>query len=201
MRGRTHSSRSPHADSPTLECEMKTEADPVWQAMNAVAHCGVRRGPDAASTIEPRSSLGELCFYISRAFYAYSGLLQGLLEDHGLNKHLSVGDGHVIFALFEKDDVIIKDLVTHTQLSPSTLTRIVRRLESAGVIESRRCRDDGRATRIRLTPLGRSLERNSYRTLRDVHNVLETGMTRGQRETLREGFAKMLDNMRNHAGG
>ena len=55
--------------------------------------------------------MDEVPFYLSRAFYAYVGLLERLLESAGLAQHLRPGMGPV---LFDNDDVIIRDLVVRT---------------------------------------------------------------------------------------
>jgi DNA-binding MarR family transcriptional regulator len=63
-----------------------------------------------------------------------------------------------LFTLFEQDERSIKEIAARSQLACSTLTGLLDRMESAGLIERRRDREDGRIVRIRLTPLGRSLE-------------------------------------------
>ncbi len=47
-----------------------------------------------------------------------------------------------------------KDLAHSLQLNNSALTGLASRMESKGLLERRACSDDGRATRLYLTPLG-----------------------------------------------
>ena len=60
-----------------------------------------------------------MSFYLGRAYYAYVGLLERVLANHDLDGHLRPGMGHVLFALFEQDDCIIRDLGTGDATSPA----------------------------------------------------------------------------------
>ena len=59
-----------------------------------------QRVAPASRRDERNSPLEEAYFFISRAFYAYVGYLERLLEELGLDEHLRPGMGHVLFALF-----------------------------------------------------------------------------------------------------
>ena len=102
--------------------------------------------------------LDRLIFCIGRAFYAYVGRLEIALADHGLGEHLATGMGPILFTLFEEDNCSIKAIAARTQLSNSTLTGLLKRMEEAELVERRRDESDGRVVRVRLTPLGRGLE-------------------------------------------
>ena len=95
---------------------------------------------------------------LSRAFYLYLNWLGQGLDETGLSKHLKPGMGPILFTLFDVDDVMAKDLVERTQLDPSTITRTLQKMEEAGLVGRSKDDRDGRAIRISLTPLGRSLE-------------------------------------------
>ena len=49
-----------------------------------------------------------------------------------------------------------------------TLTYLLDQLEKSGVVERHDCPDDGRAYRVRLTRLGRSLEQQGHNSARLV---------------------------------
>jgi len=144
---------------------------------------------------ERKSPLEEVYFSISRAFYAYVGYLERLLEELGLDEHLRPGMGHVLFALFEGDDVIIKDLVRRTHLAPSTLGRVLREMERAGLLARRKCGVDGRAVRIQLTPLARSLEGRCYEAARRLKEASEAGLSRQEVQAVETGLARIIRNL------
>src|SRR6185295_12537877 len=130
------------------------------------------------STTDPAAALEELSFCIGRAYYNYKLLLERTLRGLGLDRLVSPGMGHLLFALFEEDDCIIRDLAEKTRLSFPTLTQMLRKMEAAGLVRSRRDPDDGRAVRIRLTPLGRSIEPRCRKVLARLNAVLESGLSR-----------------------
>ena len=144
---------------------------------------------------ERNAPLDEVYFFISRAFYAYVDHLEGLLKELRLDRHLRPGMGHVLFALFEGDDVIIKDLVRRTHLAPSTLGRALREMERAGLLSRRKCGVDGRAVRFQLTPLARSLEERCYETARRLKVASETGMSRREVQAVKAGLARIILNL------
>ena len=69
----------------------------------------------SAAAPAPRAAdepaLDHVCFAIGRAYCAYLGMLDGVLREAGLDKHVRLGTGHVLFALFEQDNRTIKELV------------------------------------------------------------------------------------------
>jgi DNA-binding MarR family transcriptional regulator len=122
-----------------------------------------RNGAAATSAdhgVEKRASdpLDQLIWYLGRAYYTYVGVLEKMLEEAGLKKHVQPGMGHILFALFAKDDLTIKEIAKRSQLANSTLTGLLNRMEAGKLIERRRDSIEGRLVRVRLTALGHSLE-------------------------------------------
>ena len=54
------------------------------------------------------------------------------------------------------------ELVEHVVLSPSGLTRLVDRIEKAGLVERRLCPNDRRAFEVELTQAGRAAREQSW---------------------------------------
>ena len=54
------------------------------------------------------------------------------------------------------------ELVEHVMLSPSGLTRLVDRIEAAGLVERRLCPNDRRAFEVIVTPQGREAREKSW---------------------------------------
>ena len=144
----------------------------------------------------PRDELDEISFYLGRAYYNYVGLLERVLADMKIDAHLRPGMGHILFALYERDDRIIKDVVERTGLSASTLTGMLSTMERFGVIERHRDPDDGRAVRVRLTPLGRSLRPRCRNVLKRVSQVLHADLTEDEIRNLKLSLSRILAAMR-----
>lgn len=120
--------------------------------------------------------LDQLIWYLGRAYYAYVGLLERVLVEEDLDRYVRPGMGHILFTLFEQDDRSIKEIAARSQLACSTLTGLLARMEEGGVIERRRDEQDGRVIRVRLTPLGRSLEPRCRRTVQRLDGLFQEGM-------------------------
>ncbi len=127
------------------------------------------------SRVQPDGDpLDQVVWHIGRAYYAYVGVLEQVLAETGLDEHLRPGMGHILFALFEQDGRSIKEIATRTQLSSSTLTGMLTRMEKAGIIARRRDDEDGRG--VRLTRLGRSLEPRCRLVAERLGEILRAGM-------------------------
>src|SRR5437899_1842084 len=112
----------------------------------------------AARPVRRATLLDDLPLYLPRVFYAFLGVVERKLEQTGLSRHLQPGMGHVLLRLYEGDNCIIKDISHSTHIANGTLTGLLKRMEEGGLVQCRRCLEDGRAVRVVLTPLGRSLE-------------------------------------------
>jgi hypothetical protein len=99
--------------------------------------------------------LDELSFYIGRAYYNYKLLLERTLRGLGLDRLVSPGMGHLLFALFGRTTAS-SGTSRKRPGSPSPLTQM-RKMEAAGS-----CSRGATGGRPRgpdpAPPLGRSIE-------------------------------------------
>jgi DNA-binding MarR family transcriptional regulator len=165
----------------------KAKANAKKSAPRATARRGTREFP---------GGLDAVCFALARAYYNYLGLLERILAETGLDQHVRPGMGHILFALFEKDDQVIKDIAARVRLSYSTLSGLLARMEKAGVVACRRDDRDGRAVRVCLTPLGRSLEPKCHQTVARINRVMLSGLSDAEIDEAQHLLARMNDAMR-----
>jgi DNA-binding MarR family transcriptional regulator len=140
--------------------------------------------------------LDQIAFYIGRAYYSYVGWLETLLTKSGLDEHLRPGMGQILCALYRDDDLSIKQIATQTQLSQSTLTGMLVRMERAGLIDRRRDEQDARLVRVRLTRLGRSLEADFFQVAKEVNEAFLAGLGKTEVATARRLLKRLIDIMR-----
>ena len=140
--------------------------------------------------------LEGISFYLGRAYYRYVALVDRTLREAGVADRVRPGMGHVLFALFEKDDRIIKEIVQRADISPSTLTGILAQMEKQGLVERRADEEDGRAVRVRLTALGKSLEKRLRKAQVHVHKVMHSDLTSAEQDAVKRGLSRMTDAMR-----
>jgi len=108
-----------------------------------------------AATPTPAALLldNQVCFALYSASLAMTKLYKPLLERIGLTYPQYV----VMLALWERDGATVSELGDRLFLDSGTLTPLLKRLESAGLLARLRDAEDERRVRITLTPAGRAL--------------------------------------------
>jgi DNA-binding MarR family transcriptional regulator len=140
--------------------------------------------------------LDDLPLYLPRLFYTLLGVVEIKLARSGLDQHLQPGMAHVLLRLYESDNCIIKDIGRSLRVANGTLTGLLDRMRKAGLIECRRCRQDGRATRVKLTALGRSLEPRVRQFHEEITAITEQGFSTTEIAAGKAFLARMLDSLR-----
>jgi len=96
----------------------------------------------------------QMCFALSVASRSVISLYRPLLEPLGLTHPQYL----VMVALWQNEPVSVKGLSQLLQLDPPSVSPVLKRLESAGLIERHRDAVDERSVRITLTEAGRALK-------------------------------------------
>src|SRR5262249_5669104 len=94
-----------------------------------------------------------LCFAVYAANNSFNRFHQPLLAALGLTYPQYL----VMVALWEKDDQTVGSIGEQLLLESSTLTPLLKRLSTLGLVERERDKSDERRVRIRLTPKGKAL--------------------------------------------
>jgi DNA-binding MarR family transcriptional regulator len=114
----------------------------------------------------------QLCFALYSANLALNKLYRQLLAP--LN--LTYPQYLVMLVLWEQDDVV-SDIGERLFLDSATLTPLLKRLESAGLINRHRSRKDERQVAVTLSDAGRALQQQALESLMRwvvQHNVIPT---------------------------
>ncbi|MBL8627653.1 MAG: MarR family transcriptional regulator [Myxococcales bacterium] len=99
----------------------------------------------------------QLCFALHAASRAMTQAYQPVLAPLGLTYPQYL----VMLVLWEDDGVAVKDLGARLHLDSGTLTPLLKRLASQGLVTRTRDADDERVVRIALTAAGRALRRRA----------------------------------------
>ncbi|WP_243049748.1 MarR family transcriptional regulator [Dyella sp. RRB7] len=95
----------------------------------------------------------QLCFALYAASRSFTGLYRPLLEPLGLTYPQYL----VMLVLWEQDGLTVRELGQRLQLDSGTLTPLLKRLQTAGLISRQRRTEDEREVDIRLTETGLAL--------------------------------------------
>ncbi|WP_371814080.1 MarR family winged helix-turn-helix transcriptional regulator [Phycicoccus sp. HDW14] len=101
----------------------------------------------------------QVCFALAVASRQVIGLYRPLLEPLGLTHPQYL----VMLALWEDSPLRVSEIARRLSLEPATLSPLLKRLETAGLVARRRDPDDERAVTAELTPTGRRLRRRAER--------------------------------------
>lgn len=117
-----------------------------------------------------------------RTFLDRRKLTEQLLEFHVLseveyhrhsdigNRNFFQGQGKILLALEQKDNIPQKDLSNELNMTPQSITEFVNKLQKQGLLEKNKSESDGRISLIKLTDLGRvTLKKLDERTPSNIN--------------------------------
>jgi MarR family transcriptional regulator, organic hydroperoxide resistance regulator len=110
-----------------------------------------------AHKIDPNKALlldNQLCFALYSTSLAMTKLYKPLLDELGLTYPQYL----VMLVLWERDGLMVSELGERLFLDSGTLTPLLKRLESAGLIARIRAVEDERRVHITLSAAGRRLK-------------------------------------------
>ncbi|SEC93589.1 DNA-binding transcriptional regulator, MarR family [Nocardioides exalbidus] len=110
----------------------------------------------------------QLCFDLYAASRAVTAAYRPVLTELGLTYPQYL----VLIALWERDDRTVRDIADSLQLDHGTLTPLLKRMESRGLVERRRNHADEREVVVSLARKGEELRRHADRVHCDMVDLL-----------------------------
>lgn len=144
------------------------------------------------SSRKPQGSLlldDQLCFALYSASRAVTHLYRPMLDDLGLTYPQYL----VMLLLWERGEMTVRDLAEALSLDYGTLSPMLKRLASAGLVHRRRQSDDERVVHIALTDAGQALEARATRVCQVVFDSY--GLDAQQLSELRATLHGMVDSI------
>ena len=128
----------------------------------------------------------QVCFALAAASRSVIGLYRPVLQPLGLTHPQYL----VMLALWERSPRTVRDIGDALYLDPATLSPLLKRLESAGLITRGRSPSDERALDVRLTEEGQALRAQAEQV--PVQIVERLGMPLAELEAIRDGLTRLL---------
>ena len=132
----------------------------------------------------------QLCFALHDASRAMTGCYRPLLEELGL----SYSQYAVMLVLWEQDSVTLGLLCSRLHLDSGTLSPLLTRLQTRGLVDRRRRAEDERTVQISLTAAGRALRDRVAGVQAGIETA--TGLDRAELATLRDDLRALADRLR-----
>lgn len=130
-----------------------------------------------------------LCFAIYSTNLAVNRLNKPVLDELGLTYLQYIA----LVALYERDDQTVSGLGDKLFLDSSTLTPLLKRLETMGHLTRQRDPQDERQVRVRLTPQGRNVRERALAFRSQLVEAMGLGAADFRR--LREELVKLRTNL------
>jgi len=140
----------------------------------------------------------QMGFLLSRASWSMSRKIHRLLGMRGIEE-VSTGFIGVLFALYESNGRNITELGEAVALEKSTMTGLLDRMESAGLVKREPDPEDRRAWRIKLTDRGKNIEGDIRKVVEEAYNQLTAGLTDKEGELVKKVLERIRENSRNGA--
>lgn len=128
---------------------------------------------------------GQICFALGAANRAFGGLYRVVLKDLGLTYPQYL----VMLVLWEHGEMPVKELGQHLRLDSGTLSPLLKRLESAGLLVRERSAADERSVRVRPTEAGTALRAEAVQVPRRI--AAATGFELGEIKDLQDRLRRL----------
>jgi MarR family transcriptional regulator, organic hydroperoxide resistance regulator len=114
----------------------------------------------------------------------------------GLNElGLHAGQEMILFNLWDENGSTQSEIAECLCVELPTVTKMVQRMEAAGLVERRQDPDDARVSRVYLTPQSRELQEKVLAVWTRLEEKTLAGMTDTERMLLRRLLLQLWDNL------
>ena len=131
---------------------------------------------------------------LSGVYHIKERLYSRLLRRRGLD-NLSPAQGRILMALWEQDDIPVRQLAELTSLDKSTLSLSLSRMEQNGIVQRAGDPTDRRIVRVKLTEHGKTYRSVCEETMHDMEEILYRGMDAADVEVFQRVLDQMLLNL------
>ena len=129
-------------------------------------------------------------FLISQIKQVQARIFQRLLQECGVEE-FNGPQGHILYVLWQKDEVPIVELSQKTVLAKNTLTAMLGRMEEQGLIERKTAESDKRQSLIVLTEKARDLQGKYDEVSQKMNEIFYKDFTDKEVEKI-DGFLERI---------
>ena len=107
------------------------------------------------------------------------------------------GQPPLLFILNKNDGLSQKEIADKLVIKPSTITVMLKRMESGNLIYRRQDSEDQRISRVHLTEEGRKICEKAFETTKCLQDICFKNFTAEEKIILRRLLLQMRDNLQN----
>lgn len=132
-------------------------------------------------------------FLIAKIHQITNRIFKQMLKEYGI-KELNPGQGRILFALWQNDNISIRELSLKTQLTKSTLTTMLDRLENAGFLKRKKGKDR-RIIKVKLSEKSKNLQKKFSGVSKKMTEVFYGTLTEEEIDEFEDYLRIILDNL------
>ncbi|MGC9436349.1 MarR family winged helix-turn-helix transcriptional regulator [Streptomyces sp. WG5] len=131
----------------------------------------------------------QICFSLNAASRAFNGVYRVVLKELGLTYPQYL----VMLVLWEHGELPVKKLGEHLRLDSGTLSPLLKRLETAGLVRRERSARDERSVEVRPTAQGAALRERAREVPRRI--AAATGLDLAEIQELRSRLDRLTTSL------
>lgn len=133
--------------------------------------------------------------YVSQIKRLSDRILEQILAEKNIDA-FNGAQGRILYVLWSRDGISLRELADKTGLAPTTLTSMVDRMEKAGLVFRMPDKNDRRKTLLALTAKAKNLEQD-YKAVSDkMSEIFYKGFSNEEIRNCEAMLARILDNMK-----
>ncbi len=133
-------------------------------------------------------------FLIAKIHQVSGRIFAKILKRWGVDQ-INPAQGRILFVLWKKDEIPISELARKTQLSRSTLTSMLDRLEEADHITRIHSKEDRRTILIKLTEKDKNLQNSYSKVSEEMTNIFYKGFSHDEIDEFESYLERILANL------
>lgn len=133
-------------------------------------------------------------FLIGKIKQIQGRVFEKMLAEHGISQ-FNGAQGRILFVLWGRDGIPIRDLAEETGLARTTLTGMLDRLEASGHVVREADPEDRRSIRIRLTDQARGLREQYDAVSAEMGEVFYRGFRDEEILEFERNLGRILENL------
>lgn len=104
--------------------------------------------------------------------------------------------GHILYVLWQKDNLSLKEISDQTGLAATTLTSMIDRMENSGLVKRIPDKEDRRKTRLRLTQEAKGLQKDYEEVSGQMSRIFYSGFSEKEIEQFESYLKRVLSNLK-----
>lgn len=133
-------------------------------------------------------------FLVGKIKQIQGRVFEKLLADHGISE-FNGAQGRILFVLWDRDDIPIRELSDRTGLAKTTLTSMLDRLEQSGHVLRTADPRDRRSMRIRLTDQAKGLREQYDAVSLEMSGLFYQGFSDEEILAFERNLERILENL------